>query len=34
VTPKKLAGLTVITNELAMDSSPAALQVVGDGLVR
>lgn len=34
VTPKKLAGLTVITNELASDSSPAALQVVGDGLVR
>lgn len=34
VTPKKLAGLTVITNELAGDSSPAALQVVGDGLVR
>ncbi len=34
VTPKKLAGLTVITNELALDSSPAALQVVGDGLVR
>jgi HK97 family phage major capsid protein len=34
VTPKKLAGLTVITNELAADTSPAALQVVGDGLVR
>ena len=34
VTPKKLAGLTVITYELAADSSPAALQVVGDGLVR
>ncbi|MBI2700053.1 MAG: phage major capsid protein [Mycobacterium sp.] len=34
VTPKKLAGLTVISNELAADSSPAALQVVGDGLVR
>jgi HK97 family phage major capsid protein len=34
VTPKKLAGLTVIFNELAADSSPAALQVVGDGLVR
>ena len=32
--PKKLAGLTVITNELANDSDPAALQVVGDGLVR
>lgn len=34
VSPKKLAGLTVISNELAADSSPAALQVVGDGLVR
>jgi HK97 family phage major capsid protein len=34
VTPKKLAGLVVVSNELANDSSPAALQVVGDGLVR
>lgn len=34
VSPKKLGGLTVISNELANDSSPAALQVVGDGLVR
>jgi HK97 family phage major capsid protein len=34
IVPKKLAGLTVITNELAADSSPAALQIVGDGLVR
>lgn len=34
VTPKKLAGLVVVSNELASDSSPAALQVVGDGLVR
>jgi HK97 family phage major capsid protein len=34
VTPKKLAGLVVISNELAADSSPAALGVVGDGLVR
>jgi len=34
VTPSKLAGLTVISNELATDSSPAALAVVGDGLVR
>ena len=33
-TPKKLAGLTVVSNELASDSSPAALSVVGDGLVR
>ena len=34
IVPKKLAGLTVITNELAADTSPAALQVVGDGIVR
>ena len=34
VTPKKLAGLSIITNELANDSSPAAAQLVGDGLVR
>ena len=34
VTPRKLAGLVVVSNELAADSSPAALQVVGDGLVR
>ena len=34
VTPSKLAGLTVISSELAADSSPAALGVVGDGLVR
>jgi HK97 family phage major capsid protein len=34
VTPKQLAGLVVISNELANDTSPAALQVVGDGLVR
>lgn len=33
VTPKKLAGLTVITNELAADSA-TALQLIGDGLVR
>ena len=32
--PRKLAGLTVITNELALDSSPSALQIVGEGLVR
>lgn len=30
----KVAGLTIITNELASDSSPAAAQVVGDGLAR
>ena len=34
ITPKKLAGLTVLSNELANDSSPAALSVVGEGLVR
>lgn len=34
VTPKKLAGLTVVSNELASDSSPAALGIVGEGLVR
>ena len=32
--PSKLAGLTVVSNELADDSDPSALQVVGDGLVR
>lgn len=34
IIPKKLAGLTVVSSELAADSSPAALQVVGDGIVR
>lgn len=34
VTPAKLAGLSVISSELAADSSPAAAQVVGDGLAR
>jgi HK97 family phage major capsid protein len=34
VTPKKLAALSIISSELANDSSPAALQVVGDGIVR
>lgn len=34
VTPSKLAGLVVVSNELVADSSRAALQVVGDGLVR
>ena len=32
--PAKIAGLTVITNELAADTSPAAAGIVGDGLVR
>lgn len=30
----KLAGLTIISRELANDSSPAAAQIVGDGLAR
>ena len=34
VTPSKLAGLTIITRELADDSSPEAAQIVGDGLAR
>lgn len=34
VTPAKLAGLTIITRELANDSSPAAAEVVGQGLAR
>jgi HK97 family phage major capsid protein len=34
VTPKKLAALTVVSNELVADSNPSALAVVGDGLVR
>ncbi len=34
VTPAKLAALTVITSELANDSSPSAAKVVGDSIVR
>lgn len=34
IIPRKLAALTVISSELAADSSPAALAVVGDGIVR
>lgn len=34
VTPKKLAALSIISSELSQDSSPAALGVVGDGIVR
>src|SRR6478735_1901202 len=30
----KLAGLSIITSELARDTSPAALQLVGEGLAR
>src|SRR6201999_4154086 len=31
---KKLAGLTVVSNELVADSDPSALEIVGAGLVR
>lgn len=34
VTPKKLAGLTIISSELAADSSPEATRSIGAGLVR
>lgn len=34
VTPSKVAGMSVISRELAEDSSPAAQQIVGDGLAR
>ncbi|WP_043441846.1 phage major capsid protein [Arthrobacter sp. L77] len=34
VTPAKAAGLTIISRELAMDSSPDAQQIVADGLAR
>ncbi|MED5802947.1 phage major capsid protein [Gordonia sp. Z-3] len=34
VTPKKLAALSVISNELANDSNPAAANVIGEGIVR
>lgn len=34
VTPSKVAGLTVISRELAEDSSPSAQQIVGEGLAR
>lgn len=34
VQPAKVGGLTIITSELANDSSPAAHQIVGDGLAR
>lgn len=34
VTPAKVAGLTVITNELAADTSPEAADIVGKGLSR
>ena len=34
VTPKKVAGLSVISNELANDTSPEAAGVIGNGLAR
>jgi len=34
VIPAKVAGLTIVTRELAEDSSPAAAEVVGQGLAR
>lgn len=34
VTPTKVAGLTLVSRELATDSSPAAQQIVGTGLAR
>lgn len=34
VTPEKLAGLVVISNEAAGDTSPAAAGMIGDGLAR
>jgi HK97 family phage major capsid protein len=34
VTPTKLAALSVISQELADDSTPAAAQVIGDGILR
>jgi HK97 family phage major capsid protein len=34
IVPPKVAGLTVISRELALDTSPAATEVVGQGLAR
>jgi HK97 family phage major capsid protein len=34
VTPNKCAGLTIISSELANDTSPAAAETVGEGLAR
>ena len=34
VTPLKIAGLSIISRELAEDTSPEAAQIVGDGLAR
>jgi len=34
ITPKKVAGITVVSSELAADSSPEATKVIGDRLVQ
>lgn len=34
VTPRKIAGLSIVSNELANDTSPEAAQVIGDALAR
>ena len=34
ITPRKVAGLTIISSELAKDSSPSAQEMVGAGLAR
>ena len=34
VVPSKVAGLTIVSSELANDSNPAAAQIVGQGLAR
>lgn len=34
VTPKKLAGLNIVSNETLADTNPAADQIVGEGLTR
>ncbi|GAA2092626.1 phage major capsid protein [Brevibacterium salitolerans] len=34
VTPRKLAGLTIVSNEALADTNPAADSIVGDGLTR
>lgn len=34
VTPKKLAGLTILSNETVADTNPAAAAIVGEGLTR
>lgn len=34
ITPKKVAGLTVVSNEAVADVTPAATKIIGDGLAR